>query len=121
MSQIEYFDTLVCYTDTGFDSIAIVLTEAWGDDTELGNFDIEDLTVYVDGEAHPVTDFRVVPWDGFDGGVAAYHILFDEEFKDYPAQFTVSATIKGVELTRFDFPLLIADENGDFTVRRNAH
>ncbi len=113
--------TLVCYGDRGFDGIAIAFGEEWSGGTDLSDFDIENLTVYINGVPNPVTSFRVTPWEDYPRGVAAYHIWFDEPFTQKPAEFTVSVTIKGVELTQNDFPMAIADENGDFTARSNKN
>ena len=109
-------ETLLCYTypeiPAKFGGIAIIFSEEWGEHISLEPSDIAELTVYVNGSPRRVTGFRVSKWPEWDEGGVAYHIWFDENFTEYPADYRVSLVVHGQVLKPEDFDTLRIDADG---------
>ena len=79
--------------------------------------DIANLTAYVNDIPYAVSEFRLDEWHDFPYGIAGYKILFEEEFKQRPARFTASVTIKGIEIAQNNFWNIDVTQNGDVLPR----
>ena len=107
-----------------FDSISALRVKFlanWNGDTSLTSADITQATMYIDGTPNPITITKAyiedveedLPGDFERFG---YVVLFAETFNEYPATYSISMNIKGVEITSNEIQSLVVNADRTFEI-----
>ena len=95
---------------SAFSGVSVDFLSNWSGTRTLTKADITNLTVYVDGVQHSASIKEIVAKPA-DLGVD-YLVTFNETFEKFPAVYSVSMKIKGVEVKASEMEHLVVSDDG---------